>query len=592
MAGSRMVTSPSVALSPAQWSRDVARLASDDLDVLVVGGGVVGAGAALDAATRGLRVGIVEAQDWASGTSSRSSKLVHGGLRYLAMLDLHLVREALHERAVLLETAPHLVRPVAFLYPLRRRVRDRAVVGAGVGLYDLLARSAGRPGSLPSHRHLTRERALALAPALRAAGLVGAVEYFDAQVDDARHTLALVRTAVSHGAIAASRVRADGLVAENGRVRGARIVLEETGSTALVRARVVIAATGVWPAPAVEDAASPRGDVRGAPGDRRPGAPVARTVRPSKGVHLVLARERISSERALIVPTVRSVLFVLPWGAHWIVGTTDTEWPYDASHVAASGADVDYLIGELNAVLATPVSRRDVESVFVGLRPLVAGKELETTRLSREHAVGCPTPGVVVVSGGKYTTYRVMARDAVDAAVADARLGAPASATDRVGLVGASFPEGRRAYRDHVADAHALGRETVDRLCDRYGSLAGEVLAPAVRDSGLARPITGAPAYLRAEARYAVTHEGARHLEDVLARRTRASIDAPRRGLDAAEEVAELVGEALGWDRSTVGSEVADYRRGVEAQELAESAPDDARAFATVCEDTRLLPPP
>jgi glycerol-3-phosphate dehydrogenase len=543
-----------------------------ELDVLVVGGGIVGAGSALDAASRGLRVGVVEAQDWAAGTSSRSSKLIHGGLRYLQMLDFVLVREALRERAVLLRTSPHLVHPTPFLYPLRHRIWERAYVGSGVLLYDLLARSSGTSGGVPFHRQLSRRRALALASSLRPDLLVGAIQYYDAQVDDARHTLSVLRTAAGYGAHVANRVLVTGLVRDGDAIAGARLCLVETGEEIEVRARVVLSATGVW-TETIESLAGRGG---------------AMAVRPSKGIHLVVGRDKIRSETALILPTEQSVLFVLPWGEHWLVGTTDTEWDFDKARPAASAADVDYLLRELNSVLVSPLAREDVESVYVGLRPLIAGAQDKTTKLSREHAVGRPAPGLVVVSGGKYTTYRVMARDAVDAAVEHGGLDAPPSRTEQIGIVGAEGFAERWQDRSRGASEHGLELARYERLLRRYGSLVDEVLAQAPGGS-LTEPLAGAPGYLRAEVVYAATHEGARHLEDVLARRTRAALDAPNRGLDAAEEVAALLAAPLGWDGATTAREVEDYRAQVAAERLAESMADDAAADATVRATAPLL---
>ena len=566
-------TTPAVALSPRRWANDVDAMSEGQLDVLIVGGGIVGAGAALDAASRGLRVGIVEAQDWASGSSSRSSKLIHGGLRYLEMFDFALVREALHERAVLLEVAPHLVHPTAFLYPLRHRVWERCYVGSGVLVYDLLARTARSTGGVPFHRQLSRRRALELAPALRAERLAGAVQYYDAQVDDARHTLAVLRTAASFGAFVANRVCVTSLVRHGRRVSGVRVRLTETGEEREIRATVVVSATGVWTESFEALAAETP----------------ALALRPSKGVHLVVRRAAVASSCALIIPTEKSVLFVLPWGEHWLVGTTDTAWPFDRARPAASAADVDYLLTEANRVLSVPLRRADIESVYVGLRPLIAGAGEETTKLSREHAVGRPAPGLIAVSGGKYTTYRIMARDAIDAAIDHGGLRAPKSATDRVAIIGAAGFANRWAERARLARVRGSSLETYERLLRRYGSLVDELATLEAADPSLAEPLRAAPGYLRSEIVYAVTHEGARHLEDVLARRTRATLDAPGRGLEAIEEIAALMQSPLGWDELTTRREIEDVRTQVESEQLAELDPDDATADATRTRTAPLL---
>ncbi len=381
----------------------MAGLGSRELDVLVDGGGITGAGIALDAATRGLSVGLVEAQDWAAGTSSRSSKLIHGGLRYLQMLDFHLVRQGLKERALIMQRlAPHLVRPVPIMWPLRKPVVERAYVGAGIALYDLLGLAVGSGRGLPLHRHLSKRAALALAPALRADALAGAILYYDAQVDDARYVVEVVRTAVSFGAVAVNRAKAVGFLREGERVVGAVLRDTETGEELEARARMSVIATGAWTE-----------ETEGLAGRER-----AMRVRPSKGAHLMVAREKLALSSGLIVRTDRSVLFVLPWGEHWLIGTTDTDWEYGKARPLATSSDVDYLIAQVNCVLAEPLTRDDVEATFAGLRPLVAGSGVvrgpgegqgkggsaQTPKLSRDHAIGRPAPGLVVVSGGKYTT--------------------------------------------------------------------------------------------------------------------------------------------------------------------------------------------
>jgi glycerol-3-phosphate dehydrogenase len=327
----------SAALAHTQRAAALRTMTDETLDVLVVGGGVVGAGCALDAATRGLSVGLVEARDVASGTSSRSSKLIHGGLRYLEMLQLRLVGEALRERGLLLhEIAPHLVRPVPFLYPLRHRGWERLYAGTGVALYDLLAHVGGRSRRMPTHRHLSRSQALTMAPSLRPDSLVGALQYFDAQVDDARFTLFVARTAAAHGASVAARCRVTKLLREDGRVVGARVVDELSGEQHEIRARRVILAAGVWTNELLASTSQPR----------------AVAVRASKGIHLVVPGDRIRSETGLILRTEVSVLFVIPWGPNWVIGTTDTDWRGDKAHPAASAEDIEYLLRTVNEVLA------------------------------------------------------------------------------------------------------------------------------------------------------------------------------------------------------------------------------------------------
>jgi glycerol-3-phosphate dehydrogenase len=523
-------------LGPADRARAVRELADQEFDVLVVGGGVVGAGAALDAVSRGLSVALVEAADWAAGTSSRSSKLIHGGLRYLEQRDFHLVREALRERALLLtRVAPHLVHPVPFLYPLKHRMWERVYVGAGIGLYDTM----GGSGAVPRHRHLSHRRALRVAPALRGDAFVGAIQYFDAQVDDARFTMTLARTAASYGATVVSRARATGFVREGERVTGARVHDLENDREITVRAREVINATGVW-TDETHRLAGARGGVE---------------VRASKGVHLLVPRDRIRLDTGLIMRTEKSVLFVIPWGRHWIIGTTDTAWELAKDEPAASGADVDYLLDHVNSVLATPLGHDDIEAVYAGLRPLLSGGSDETTKLSREHTVSQPVPGLTVIAGGKFTTYRVMAEDVVDAVAGRLPQNVPGSVTHRLPLTGAVGYEVLWNDRRRLAARAGLHVARIEHLLNRYGSCVDEVLELIEADPSLGEPIPAASDYLKAEAVYAVTHEGALHLEDVLRRRLRASMEEWDQGAAAAPEVAGLIAPLLGWDDETAKRE-------------------------------------
>nr|WP_233159192.1 glycerol-3-phosphate dehydrogenase/oxidase [Pseudonocardia sp. MH-G8] len=538
-------------------------MSSTELDVLVVGGGVVGSGAALDAATRGLTVGLVEARDFASGTSSRSSKLIHGGLRYLEMLDFRLVAEALQERGLLIQTlAPHLVKPVPFLYPLTHRWWERLYAGTGLALYDTLGLLSGRSRGVPAHRHLTRRGARKVVPSLRKDALVGALLYFDAQVDDARHTMFLARTAASYGAHVASRARVVGLLREGERVTGAEVHDLESGRTIQVRARQVINATGVW-----------TDETQGLVGERG-----QFHVRASKGIHLVVPRDRIRGDSGLILRTEKSVLFVIPWGRHWIIGTTDTDWELGLAHPAASAADISYLLDHVNEVLEQPLTHEDVEGVYAGLRPLLSGESESTSKLSREHAVAHTVPGLVVVAGGKYTTYRVMAKDAVDAAVHGLHIKVPPSVTENVPLLGAEGFEALKNSAPVLADKYGLHEARILHLLGRYGSLIHEVLELVVADPTLGEPLAGAPDHLRAEVVYAASHEGARHLDDILARRTRVSIETFDRGTGAVEEVARLVAPVLGWSDAQVEREVEHYRKRVEAERESQKMPDDETA--------------
>ena len=548
-------------LGPGDRQRNWERLGSEDFDVVVIGGGVTGAGAALDAATRGLRVALVEARDLAAGTSSRSSKLFHGGLRYLEQLEFSLVREALRERELMLtRLAPHLVKPVPFLYPLSNRVWERPYTAAGLFLYDTM----GGARSVPGQKHLTKAGALRMVPALKNSALIGGIRYYDAQADDARHTMTVARTAARYGAVVATSTQVTGFLRDADRVAGVRLKDTETGAETEVRAQAVINATGVW-TDELQRLSGSRGRFR---------------VRASKGVHIVVPRDRIVSESGLILRTEKSVLFVIPWGNHWIVGTTDTDWNLDLAHPAATKKDIDYILEHVNTVLATPLKHDDIEGVYAGLRPLLAGESDESSKLSREHAVARVAPGLVAIAGGKYTTYRVMAADAVDAVVPDLPGRVAPSITDQVPLLGADGYHALVNQADQIAARHGVHPYRIRHLLDRYGSAVHEVLAPTSERPELLKPVPGAANYLQAEVVYACSHEGALHLEDVLTRRTRISIEYPHRGVESAEPVARLMAEVLGWDEARINREVEVYTARVEAERDSQTQPDDQAADA------------
>lgn len=538
-------------------------LKTKELDILVVGGGIVGTGSALDAVTRGLSVGMVEARDWASGTSSRSSKLVHGGIRYLEQLDFRLVREALMERGLLLQRiAPHLVKPVRFLYPLKTPIVERLYIGAGMLLYDIFSYTGGRPPGVPHHRHLSKTQVRRAIPGLASDALIGGITYYDAQVDDARYVASLARTASFYGAHVASRVRVEGFLKVGERVVGVQAHDLETDERFEIKARQVVNATGVW-----------TDDTQAMVGERG-----QFKVRASKGVHLVVPRDRFQSTMGLLLRTEKSVLFVIPWGRHWLIGTTDTDWSLDKAHPAATAADIDYLLEHVNKVLSVKLTRDDVEGVYAGLRPLLAGESEETSKLSREHLVGHAVPGLVVIAGGKWTTYRIMAKDAVDAAV-DALDGKISpSVTQDIGLLGA---EGYRAAwnkRAKIARAFGVHKVRIEHLLNRYGVLTDELLDLIREWPELGNPLPGADDYIEAEVVYAATHEGALHLDDVLARRTRISIEAWDRGVSAAPVAARLMGDALGWSDEQEEREVSTYLKRVAAERASQDQPDDESA--------------
>jgi len=533
------------------------RLATERFDVLVIGGGVTGAGTALDAASRGLRVALVEARDLASGTSSRSSKLIHGGLRYLEQFDFKLVYEALRERDLLVsKLAPHLVKPVSFLYPLYKKVVERPYVGAGLVLYDSME---GTRRPVPRHRHLSARGALKRAPALSPDRLAGAMLYYDAQVDDARHTLTVARTAAAHSAVIGTRLSVVGLLRSAERVTGARVRDEESGRILEVSAEAVVICAGVW-TDLVHELA---------------GVQAGYKVRMSKGVHIVVPRAAVDADTGMILRTEKSVLFFIPWGEHWIVGTTDTDFAGDRAEPVATEEDIEYILAAANRVLARPLIRADVIGVYAGLRPLVdapAGNGAKpnggkpTTKLSREHVVDTPVPGLASIAGGKFTTYRLMARDVVDAAVADFDREVPGSVTEQVPLLGADGLAAVQPAVGRLAEDYGVPRAAVEHLLGRYGTLAAEVLELVKGDAALGRPLAPGHPYLRAEVAYAVSHEGALHVEDVLMRRTRLFIESADSGAAVAAEVAALMGRPLGWSRRRRAAETRRYLDLVEAE--------------------------
>jgi glycerol-3-phosphate dehydrogenase len=559
----RTTVTRSTRLGPDERAESLRNMRAKELDILVIGGGIVGTGAALDSVTRGLRTGLLEARDWASGTSSRSSKLVHGGIRYLEQLDFRLVREALIERGLLLQRlAPHLVKPVRFLYPLTKGIVERAYIGAGMLLYDGFSYTGGRPPGVPHHRHLTRRQLLRAAPSLHPDAFTGGLTYYDAQVDDARYVANLARTAAFYGAHVASRVEVVGFLKVGQRVTGVRAKDRETGEEFEIHAKQVVNATGVW-TDETQAMVGERGQFK---------------VRASKGVHLVVPRDRFQSKLGLLLRTEKSVLFVIPWGRHWLIGTTDTTWDLDKAHPAATAADIDYLLEHVNSVLATKLTRDDVEGVFAGLRPLLAGESEETSKLSREHIVAHSVPGLVVVAGGKWTTYRVMAKDAIDEAVRALDGSISESVTENIGLLGAEGYEAAWNKRHKIAKAYGVHRVRVEHLLNRYGVMTDELLDLIRERPELADPLPGADDYIGAEVVYAATHEGALHLDDVLARRTRISIESWDRGVAAAPIAAQLMAEPLGWDAARVEREVALYVKRVEAERASQEQPDDVSA--------------
>jgi len=550
-------------LGPEQRVQALRKLAERTFDVVVIGGGVTGAGSALDAASRGLSVALLEAEDLASGTSSRSGKTFHGGLRYLQQLNFPLVRQASHERNLMVDRlCPHLTRPTPFLFPLSHGARERAYMGTGVLLYDLLG--GARPADMPGHRHFTKNQALREMPALRAERITGAVQYYDVIFDDARHTLTVARTAAQYGAVIGTRLQVTGMLHDGNRIAGVLALDKESGQELEVRSRCVINATGVW-ADLVQQLSGEESQVK---------------VQPAKGVHLVVPGDRIDAHTGFIAPTADSVLVIRPWWGYWLIGTTDTPWDYERGAPVANAADINYLLSEVNKWLRAPLTLEDIVGVYAGVRPLLSNKAGSTAALSRDHVVLQGPEGLFTIVGGKYTTYRVMARDVMDAAARWLGGSVPPSVTALTPLLGAAGWHILRNQRQQLATQSGLDLERVDHLLNRYGSLVSELFALLAERPELAQPIEGAPAYLAAEVVYAASHEGALHLDDVLARRTHIAMETPDAGLAAANHVAQLLGEVLGWHAAAREREIAHYAAQVEADRLAARELTDAAAVA------------
>ena len=527
----------------ARRGADLERLTRETWDVLIVGGGIVGCGALLDAANRGLRAALIEQGDIAVGTSSRSSRLIHGGLRYLEQGRVGLVREALGERARLLDLAPHLVRLERFLFPLYGRpVVTRAFFASGLALYDALgsARHGGR------HLHLSAGAALELAPDLRRDGLQGAMLYADAMEDDARFALAVLRTALREGGLAVTRARAVRALRYGDRVAGVTVRDEITGAELDVRAATVLDATGVW----------------GSRPDRPLGSGrAAFNVLPSRGSHIVVPRDRIPVPVGVTIRVPGKTAFMVPWPRHWVIGTTDEPFSGPVERPAASGAEVDRILAAVNGAFEVGLGRDDIVGTYAGLRPLIAPSGTTTTvPVSREHRVAVEDRGLVRVSGGKYTTYRLMARDAIDVVLGD-DAGERPSGTAELPIVGAAPRAELDALTASLAREPGLDPETARSLVDRHGVEAPEVLALG-RERGLVRRLVPEHPILEAEVAWAVERELALALDDVLARRTRLAMTLRDRAEGAAPRVAAIAGDLLGWDPARQAAEVAGYLQG------------------------------
>ncbi|HVF76328.1 MAG TPA: glycerol-3-phosphate dehydrogenase/oxidase [Acidimicrobiales bacterium] len=533
-------------------SAGLARLRDEEFDVLVVGGGITGAGVALDAAARGLRVALVERDDFASGTSSKSSKLVHGGLRYLQQREFALVYENLAERQRLLENAPHLVRPLPFLIPLfwRDGIVKKTVAktySTALWLYDITG--GLRIGK--RHKRVSVDEAMSHLPVLKREYLVAGFLYYDAQADDARLTLTILRTAVvEHGAVAVNYAAvASFLKDDDGRVRGA-VLADGTE----VRASCVVNAAGVW-----------ADDVRALDTGVHPDS-----LRPAKGVHITVPWSKVRCDIAAVIPVVadRRSIFVVPWGDRVYLGTTDTDYDGPLDHPVCTADDVRYLLDAFNTFSSEPLSEDDVLSTWAGLRPLVKSAVTERTAdLSRRHNVSASPSGVVSVTGGKLTTYRKMAADTVDEVVRVVGRGARRSPTKRLPLLGAEGTD--RLTAPEAAARLGVDAERLEHLVRRYGGEARTVLAMVAADPALGEPLVPGLPYLRAEAVYAVRYEMAHTLADVLSRRTRALLLDREATAAAAADVAGVVASEAGWSASDVEREVAAFLELVERERSA-----------------------
>lgn len=539
----------------------LARLSSETFDVLLIGGGITGAGLALDAAARGLSVALLEKRDFAAGTSSRSTKLIHGGLRYLEHYDFALVREGLRERARLLSIAPHLVEPFPFVVPVyqqaRRNYDHPLKMRAGMVLYDLLAGKY----NLGRHRRLSRDEALQLAPQLDARGLKGALVYYDCRTDDARLVIEVLKSAHARGAVMASYARVTGFINEDGRVAGARVRDELSGNEFTVRARMVINATGVWMEETLSlNAASHNG--------------LSKSVRPSKGIHLTVAAERLRVSSAWLIPSLTGhrFYFVVPWEGRVNIGTTDTDYSGDRDAPRAEAAEVSEILGAINSYFpAAQLEASDVISAWAGLRPLISDPMITaTTAVSRREELFESPGGLISLAGGKLTTYRLMAERGIDLAVKrlGERFGVNAAGdadTSHLAISGALGRDRLESLAQQLVHSEALSPETAQHLVNAYGSAAPQVAELAREDERLRARLVGGLPHIAAEVIYAVRCEMALTLADVLARRTRLLMLAGRDALACAPLAAALMAQELNWDEAEQQRQIrhltAEYER-------------------------------
>jgi glycerol-3-phosphate dehydrogenase len=550
--------------------RAIETLAGEQFDVVVIGGGITGAGVALDAAARGYSVALVEKADYASGTSSRSSKLVHGGLRYLQNFDLGLVREALLERQLMVKLAPHLVRPLKLVVPAFDGARPDRLVGIGLNMYDVMAtprllgrrsarRAAAEAGEDPDadwsparHRVISGEEVLELLPALGPRNPSGGYLFYDCQTDDARLVLTVLGEAERFGAICANRLEVTELVREDGRAAGVKVRDAENGNEFVVRAENVVNATGVWAD-------------RIRPEELHSEAEVP-TIRPSRGTHVTLSQADLPLVAGAIVPAGEGrSIFALPWLGRSLIGTTDNNYEGDLDHIKPSSDDIEYLLEATNSFFGTALGPGDLTGAYAGVRPLVSSSDTrKSVDISRKAELYETSSGMITITGGKLTTWRRMAKMAVDRLVERDGREAPCRTHE--------IPLGQPADLADLPTVEGVGESSLSALVGRYGHAAQRVLHTASERGELAQRIVPDLPDLLAEAPFAARHEQARTVGDVLLRRTRLGLLAGRELAEvesaAPLRVAQALAPELGWDERRVGEEVDRFTREAEAEGL------------------------
>jgi len=533
---------------------NIQRLQRETFDVLVIGGGITGAGIARDAALRGLSVALVEKNDYASGTSSKSSKLIHGGMRYLENLECGLVFEASQERRVLRKLAPHLVKPLPFIMPVYRGgSRPYWLIRAGMWLYDILALFR----NVKMHRMLSAPKVVKQEPMVGRAGLIGGAQFYDCSVDDARLTLATILSAARAGAVAVNYLAVESLLKDKGRIVGVRGRDVLGGACCDVQARIVISAAGPW-TDAILQMDEPQ---------------TAKRLRPTKGIHIVIRRERVKNKNAVAFAAIdRRLMFLIPWGQFSIIGTTDSDYRGDLDAVPTESSDVAYVLDSFNGAFPDAhLTHADIISTYAGLRPLVRQDVASSYKVSREHQVFETRSGLLAIAGGKLTTYRVMARQIVDAA--EARLKEQGIESRRQGKSGKLQLEGAPAKGvriglikeiEKACEAHRLNWDVAAHLLNAYGIYYARVLDLIAADASLGARLVPDLAYLKAEVIYAARHEMAMTLCDFLARRTHILNEDRAQGLECAPVVAKMMGQELGWSAEEMERQMEMYRRQVE----------------------------